>query len=185
MTDPVADRLLTAEEYLELPDRGVPTELVRGRVVEMNVPAPRHGEICVNIILLLGPHIRANKLGHLLCNDSGVRTERGPDTVRGGDVCFFSYSRVPPGPLPRGYLEAVPELIFEVRSPTDRWAKIFIKVGEYLDAGVSVVCVVDQVGETVEVYREEEHRITLHNSDELRLPDILGDFRVSVQRFFE
>src|SRR5262249_19768213 len=29
MPGPVADRLLTAEEYLQLPDRGVPTELVR------------------------------------------------------------------------------------------------------------------------------------------------------------
>src|SRR5947208_15438512 len=104
MTAPVADRLLTAEEYLELPDRGIPTRLVRGRVVEMNVPAPRHGEICVNIAMLIGPHVKANKLGRLVSNDGGVITHRAPDTVRGADVAFYSYSRVPPGPLPRGYL---------------------------------------------------------------------------------
>ena len=48
MTTAVVEARLTAEEYAKLPDRGVPTELVRGRVIEMNVPAPRHGQICAN-----------------------------------------------------------------------------------------------------------------------------------------
>ncbi len=75
--------------------------------------------------------------------------------------------------------------MFEIRSPTDRWSKVFFKVGEYLAAGVGVVCVLDQVLETVHVYRDNEFRHILHNSDELHLPDVLGDFRLAVQRFFE
>jgi Uma2 family endonuclease len=129
--------------------------------------------------------VRANKLGHLVSNDSGVLTERDPDTVRGSDVAFYSYSRIPPGPLPQGYLDVAPELIFEVRSPTDRWRKVLEKVLEYFKAGVRVVCILDQMTEAVQVGREEEFPQTLHNSDELHLPDILGDLRVAVQRFFE
>ncbi len=181
MSSPIAEHLLTAAEYLQLPDRGIPTELIRGRVVEMNVPAPRHGEICVNVIAQIHPHIRANKLGRLVSNDGGVVTEQDPDTVRGADVAFYSYSRIPPGPLPQGYLDVVPELVFKVRSPTDRWSKVFFKVGEYLAAGVSVVCVLDQVLETVHLCRDNEFRHILSNSDELHLPDVLGDFRVPVQ----
>ncbi len=79
MSSPAAEHLLTAEEYLQLPDRGVPTELIRGRVVETNVLAPRHGEICVNVITLINPHIRAKQLGRLVSNDSGVVTEHDPD----------------------------------------------------------------------------------------------------------
>jgi Uma2 family endonuclease len=151
----------------------------------MNVPAPRHGEICVNVIALINPHVRANKLGRLVSNDGGVVTERGPDTVRGADVAFYSYARIPPGTLPKGYLSVVPELVFEVRSPTEKWSRVLAKVLEYLEAGVSVVCVLDQVSEAVQIYRDEELPRTLHNSDELHLPDVLGDFRVAVQRFFE
>ena len=185
MSDSVEEHLVTAEEYLRLPDRGVPTELVRGRVVEMNVPAPRHGQICSKVDRIVGSYADEHGLGHVISNDSGVVTQHDPDTVRGADVAFYSFSRVPRGKLPSGYLQVVPELVFEVRSPTDRWAKILHKVAEYLDAGVSVVCVLDQVSETVQVYRNEELRHTLHNSDELYLPDILGDLRVPVQRFFE
>lgn len=176
--------LLTAEEYERLPDRGVPTELVRGRVVEMNVPAPRHGEICVNVTLAIGPHIRANGLGHLVCNDGGVRTQRGPDTVRGPDLSFYSFARVPPGPMPRGYLSVVPELVFEVRSPTDRWSVITAKAQEYLQAGVTVACVLDEMTQAVTVYRDDAAPQTLRGDDELHLPDVLGDLRVAVRRFF-
>jgi Uma2 family endonuclease len=185
MSSPAAEHLLTAQEYLQLPDRGIPTELIRGRVVEMNVPAPRHGQICCKIARLLGNYADEHDLGHVVVNDSGILTEHDPDTVRGADVAFYSFLRVPRGKFPPGYPTVVPEVVFEVRSPTDRWSKLLAKVLEYLEAGVSIVCILDQVSETVQIHREEELPQTLHNSDELHLPDVLGDFRVSVQRFFE
>jgi Uma2 family endonuclease len=182
---PVTQRLLSAAEYAQLPDRGVPTELVRGRVVEMNVPAPRHGEICANITTLINPHVRGRGMGRVVSNDGGILTERDPDTVRGGDVAYYSYGRVPVGPLPPGYLDVVPELVFEVRSPTERWPRLITKAGEYLEAGVTVVCLVDQVSETVQVYRADELPRTLHGDDELELPDVLGDLRIPVCSFFD
>jgi len=45
-----------------------------------------------------------------MCNDSGVITERNPDSVRGADVAFYSYKRLPKGALARGYGPEVPEL---------------------------------------------------------------------------
>lgn len=177
--------LLTADDYAKLPDTGVPTELVRGRVIEMNVPAPRHGEICMRIALLVGPHVEGKGLGRLVGNDGGVVTGRNPDTVRGADVAYYSYTRVPRGPMPAGYLDVVPELVFEVRSPTDRWSRVFAKAMEYLEAGVTVVCILDELSERVLVCRAEEAPLTLQRDGELHLPDVLGDFRVPVRRFFE
>jgi Uma2 family endonuclease len=180
----VTEPLYTAQEYARLPDRGLPTELVRGKVVPMNLPAPRHGQICSKIDRVVGHYAEEQDLGHVVCNDSGIITEHDPDTVRGADVAFYSYSRVPRGPFPPGYLSVVPELVFEVRSPTDRWARMLRKVAEYLEAGVTAVCVLDEVSETVHVYRAEELPQRLHGDDELKLPDILGDFAAPVQRFF-
>jgi Uma2 family endonuclease len=177
--------LLTAEQYARLPDTGMPTELVRGKVVEMNVPTPRHGEICATVARLVGNFAAEHGLGRVVVNDSGVVTERDPDTVRGADVAFYSYARVPRGPLPPGYLSVVPELVFEVRSPTDRWSRLLAKVSEYLDAGVGVVCVLDQVSETAQVYRMDEPPRTLHGDDELTFPDLLPGLAIPVRRFFE
>jgi Uma2 family endonuclease len=181
----VAAPLLTAEEYLRLPDDGRPTELVRGRVVEMNVPTPRHGEICLQAGYLLRRFLEDHPLGRVASNDGGVVTERNPDTLRGADVSFYSYQRVPRGPLPRGYLGVVPELVFEVRSPTDRRAAVLAKVAEYLEAGVTLVCVLDEQAMTATVYHADRPEHTFAADEELDLSEALPGFRVAVGRFFE
>jgi Uma2 family endonuclease len=181
----LAESLLTAEEYSTLPDLGFPNELVRGKIVPLSVPTPRHGQICGHIVFLIGRYLDAHDLGHLVCNDSGIITERDPDTVRGADVAFYSYQRVPPGPLPQAYLPVAPELVFEVRSPMDRWSAILAKVAEYLQADVTVVCVLDQMAQRCHVYRNEEEIQDFLPDQELTLPDILPEFRVIVRRFFE
>jgi Uma2 family endonuclease len=180
-----AELLLTIEDYVRLPDDGRPSELVRGRIVEMNPPLPRHGQIAANSIYLLASYIRPHELGHLVGNDSGVVTERDPDTLRGADLAFYSYAKVPRGPLPRSYLQVPPDLIFEVRSKDDRWRKVLTKVAEYLNAGVSVVCVLDEPPPVIHIYRPDERDQVLGADDELTIPEVLGDFRMPVRRFFE
>jgi Uma2 family endonuclease len=180
-----AEPLLTAEEYGLLSDIGQPTELVRGRIVYLDFPAPRHGCFCGNITRLLGNFVAEHDLGRVMTNDSGIITEHGPDTVRGPHVSFYSYDRLPKGPLPEGYLDVAPEVVFEVRSPTDRWNKIFAKVAEFLSAGVDVVSVLDPQTETLTVYQADELPRVLTAAEELVLPKPLDGFRVTVQRFFD
>jgi len=176
---------ITAEEYARLPDRGVPTELVRGEVIEMNMPFPRHGQVCVNIAFLLRDFLKGRNLGHVISNDAGIITERDPDTVRGGDVWFVSYQKVPKGPLPNDYLSFPPDIVFEVLSKDDRWPRVYAKVAEYLDVGVPVVCVVDPRNETVRLYFPEEPEVTLTAADDLEFPNQLPGFSVLVQQLFE
>ena len=180
-----AEKLLTAEEFRLLPDDGIPMELVRGRIVTMNVPAPRHGYFCGRIVRVVGNFAEERDVGRALCNDSGVVTEHDPDTVRGADVSYYSYERLPRGLIPGGYLPVVPEVVFEVRSPTDRWPQVLVKVAEYLNAGVLAVCVHDLQTETLTVYRADQPPRVFNVEEELVLPEIHADFRVPVRRFFE
>ena len=179
-----ATALLTAEEFGSRPDPGYPEELVQGRIVTMPPPTPRHGQVCSKTDRLMGTFADEHDLGHVLCNDSGVITERDPDTVRGADVSFYSYAKVPRGPIRKGYLDVVPDLVVEVRSEDDRWKDIEAKVKEYLDAGVGVVIVLDPDAEKAHVFRPDRPPRELGPDDELTVPDLLGDFRVAVRRFF-
>jgi len=183
MTAPPA--LMTAEQFGDRPDPGHPEELVRGRIVPMSVPKPRHGQICNKAGRLFGNYAEDHDLGHVLSNDSAVVTERGPDTVRGADVAFYSYGRVPKGPLPPGYLGVVPELVVEVVSPSDRWPKVLAKVAEYLDAGVTLVVVLDGEESSARVFRADGTTTTLGPDDDFAAPDLLPGFSIAVRRFFE
>jgi Uma2 family endonuclease len=181
----IVETLMTAEEYRVLPDNGQFTELVRGRVVVMNLPGFRHGTVCAEVARVIGNFVKQHDLGHVLSNDSGIVTERGPDTVRGADVSFYSYQRVPKGDDPVGYANAAPELVFEVRSPDDRWPKLLAKVAEYLDAGVMAVAVLDPKSKTLNVHFADRPTLSFSADDEFTLPELLGDFRVVVKQLFE
>jgi Uma2 family endonuclease len=180
-----AEALMTAKEFGQRPDPGYPEELVLGRVIEMPPPDRRHGYVCGQAYYLLRPFVDQHDLGRVMTNDSGVITERDPDTVRGADVAYYSYARLPRGPLPTGYGPEVPELIVEVRSASDRWRDVLEKVTEYLKAGVLVVVVLDPEPQVAHVFGPDEPPRILESSDELHFPGVIEGFRVRVGRFFE
>src|SRR5262245_23777385 len=114
-------------------------ELVNGRVVwggrffarpdEDEMPKLPHGVTSFPAACVFGDFIRANKLGWVAINDTFVRTR--PNSVRGADVLYVSYARLPKGAPPPD-LTIPPDLVVEVRSPTDRVSELTDKATEYL-----------------------------------------------------
>lgn len=174
---------LTAEEFGRRPDPGHPEELVRGGIVPLTFHGMQHGLICTEVICAFGNYLEGDDLGRA-CVGSGVVTERNPDTVRGPDSSFYSYHRLPRGAVPVGYPEAAPDLIVEVRESGERWPKLLEKVAEYLNAGVSVVCVLDPDARTAQVFDAERPVRVVGEGNELTFPEVLPGFAVPVRRFF-
>ncbi len=172
-------KLLTAEEFAGRTDLGPHTELVKGEVIDVPPPSLIHDVVCQNIGFELSSYVRSRGLGRVASNDSGILTERDPDTLRGADVAYFSYSRVPKDDPPDGYPEVAPELVFEVLSPDDRWVKISPKVTEYLEAGVKLVYVIDPDRRLAMLCRPDDvSPITFGPDEDLVFPDVLPDFRL-------
>jgi Uma2 family endonuclease len=175
---------LTADEFARRYG-GQYVELIDGVVKELPMPFQEHGMVCFKAAFAIGTHVVANDLGHVTTNDSFVVTSLDPDRVRGADVCFFSYERLPRGPVPKGLFRVAPDLIIEVRSPSDGWDDVFTKVGEYLKADVRVVVVLDMTTRSASVYRKDEFQQIFDNGDELTVPDVLPGFSTPVLKFFE
>ena len=151
------------------------------------MPGGPHGYICNNVSLIITPFVREHKLGRVFSNDTFTRTrlKESTDSVRGPDVAFVSFTRMPKGPIPAGPLPCAPDLVVEVRSPSDRISQLTAKAMEFLDAGTTVVLVLDPETESLAVFRENELPIRMHNSDELTLPDVLPGFKIEAKKFFE
>lgn len=175
--------LLTADEYFALGDDSR-SELVRGRVVTMTPPGFRHGSVCSRLVRLLGRFLDDHDLGHLVSNDAGVITQRDPDTVRGPDLAFFSYERLPKEQVPIGYPTVAPDLVFEVLSPTDRMSDVLDKVAEYLQSDIRVVCLVDPASRHIDVLRDEHALQHFRLADEFSIPDVLPGFSVLTRTIF-
>ncbi|MBY0231915.1 MAG: Uma2 family endonuclease [Gemmataceae bacterium] len=178
---PTTQPRMTIEEFIER-YQGTNAEYVDGVVKEPHMVWPRHGKVCFNLSLTVGGWITEHDLGHVMTNDSWFRT--GPTKMRGGDICFYSYTRLPKGEVPDGELDAVPDLVGEVKSPTDRWIDLFAKVQEYFKAGVLVVVIVDPEKRTASVYRPPAEQAIFEETDALTIPDVLPGFSVPVARLF-
>ena len=193
MSTTVAEERLTTAEFLKKYGHCSGVELVRGRVVwggqdsrdrtkEARMAKFRHGVICNNAARLIDAFVRANDLGWIAINDTFVPVT--PDTVRGADVLYVSYARVPKGEAPED-LPGAPDLVIEVRSPTDRWTAMVAKMLEYIAAGVTVVVILDPKTKSASVFRGDDRQDIFETADTLTLPDVLPGFAVPVARFFE
>lgn len=179
----VASPLMTASQFVQQ-FGNQRAELVHGKVMELAMPGTQHGIVCMRTALAIGSFVEKNQLGRAAGNDTFVQTHRGPDSVRGADICYWSFNRFPPGPVPQGLADAPPELVVEVRSPSDRWKQMVAKAIEYLDAGVDVVVLLDPNSSTATVFRPDEIQQVFDNGDMLTIPDVLPGFSVPVKQLF-
>src|SRR5262245_60531756 len=141
--------ILTAAEFISAHGGDRSLELVKGKVVRHPMPGFKHGEVSLTVGSLIRDFVKQRNLGRVLGNDTFVRTGSDPDTYRGADVCYVSYARLPESvESPDGPLDSPPDLVVELRSPTDRLNRVTAKAAEYLDAGVAAVVVVDPVTES-------------------------------------
>jgi Uma2 family endonuclease len=180
-----AQQLITAEEFARMPEPadGSRQELVRGVIVTMPPPGFRHGEYHSNIFYFLKHYVRAHPIGRVTV-ESGLRTQRGPDTVRGPDIAFWSAERMPLNVTPLGYPDVVADLCVEILSPNQTRAGLREKVREYLDCCVRMVWIVDPDDRSVTVYRSPDHGRILHEGATLSGDDVLPGFTVPVAELF-
>jgi Uma2 family endonuclease len=179
--------LMTAEEFCEWASRpendGKRLELERGKVIEMPSPGRLHGTICFLVTRILGNYLFARGTGSLCSNDTGLLVERAPDSLRGPDVMLFMESR-PLDQISRSFAEEVPQLVVEVRSPSDRNKAVARRIEQYLRRGVPLVWLVEPDDRIVTVYRPNEIHRVLDDADELTGDGVLPDFRCRVADLF-
>lgn len=177
-------RPITGDEFGRL-YAGERVELIDGQVREVPMPSPRHGKVCNLFAYFLTHHVIENDCGHVVTNDSFVQVRERPEKIRGCDVGYYSYERLPRGPLPEGVLRVNPNLIAEAKSPSDTWSEVFAKILEYLAADVQAVVLLDAESQSASVCRlgpilQQIYRI----GDTLTIPEVLPGFGLPVARLF-
>ena len=169
---------MTLEDFLESDLEGY--EYVKGKLIPMAPPTMEHGEISMNLSVLLNLHVRENQLGRLYPADTDFKLG---DRLVKPDVAFVSTARLPENrrqgsPVP-------PDLAVEVLSPTDIQYRVIEKAFAYLDAGTRLVWVIEPVAKTVTVYRSKTDIKMLTYEDTLTGEDVVEGFSCQVAQLFE
>lgn len=145
---------LTVDDLLQvrIPDKQI--ELVRGVLMVRELPGFTHGRVTATLVARLAAHIDNTGAGLVVLAETGFRLTRDPDTVRGPDLAVLRRDRLPV-PEPRGFMELGPELVVEVLSPGDRAGEVLAKVSDWLNAGATLVWVIDPERRLARVYRQD------------------------------
>ncbi|MEE9295208.1 MAG: Uma2 family endonuclease, partial [Phycisphaerae bacterium] len=103
--------LITSQEFETICNQLGPYELIRGEVVELSPGGFKHSRITGQVTMVIGRWAQQTKLGRVLTGEAGVIVESDPDTVRGADVAYISYQRLPREAEPSGFCATPPELV--------------------------------------------------------------------------
>jgi Uma2 family endonuclease len=167
---------ITDEELLRLPKDGNKYEVVDGEL-RMSPAGLRHERIVARLIRLLGQFVEERHLGDVLGSNllyilpSG--NKRAPDVsfVAAGRLERFRHAVFP---------ELAPDLAVEVISPGDSPRQVLDRVGEYLQAGVRLVWVIEPEGRTASIYRTLTDVRNVEESGSLEGDDVLPGFRCAL-----
>lgn len=154
-------------------------ELVNGKVIVMSPSGYESDEVAAEAIRLLGNWVRPRRLGRVAASSAGFRLPNASQDVRAPDASFVSSERLRRSP--RSFAELAPDLMIEVKSPTDSLEGLTSKIADFLALGTQVALLIDPEVQTVTVYRVGQSAVVLQNGDMLTVPDVLPGWEVSIE----
>lgn len=171
-----------AEDLLSLPNEGdLRRELDEGKLIERSPVGRRPGEIVARLAAALGAAVSA-RMGSVLV-EVGFVLRRGPDTLRGPDLCVLGAERAASAEQ-EGFVTGAPDLAIEVLSPSDRPGDITRKIRQYLRAGAHAVWLVDPPAAQVQIFQADGADRVLGREEELTAPDLVPGWSLSLRDLF-
>ena len=144
--------LMTVEQWADLPDEDVKTELVQGKLVEVARGSFAHNWTRDEISFQIHRYLRPNPIGETVAEQAvRVTSENG----RIPDAVYISSDRLSLIDPNRNALAVVPNLCVEVVSPSESAAYLRAKVHGYLDNGADTVWVVYMDTHEAEIWERE------------------------------
>lgn len=161
-----------------LPDDAL-YEVVDGVILEKAVSALASW-IANELYLLLGPYVRAKKLGTIL-SETVFILDVTADRRRRPDLAFVSTARWPLAKIPpaRGDWALAPDLAIEISSPSNTLSELLGKVREYFQHGVAEVWLIVPEERQIYVYHSPRD-VTVRTAADTLSTTLIPDWSVIV-----
>ncbi|NJN85558.1 MAG: Uma2 family endonuclease [Leptolyngbyaceae cyanobacterium SL_7_1] len=151
-------------------------ELVNGEIIVMSPSGYESEEVASRVVIKMGSWVDERRLGRITGSSAGFVLPNS-DT-RAPDVSFVLAERLRRSP--RSFAELAPDLMVEVKSPTDSARKLEGKILDFLALGTKVGILINPDNRTVRVYRTGEATVTLQDGEMLTIPELLPGWEVAV-----
>ena len=180
----VAERkLVTADDVWKMGE-DAHVEVIRGELREVAAAGGRHGRVGGRFAFHLSSYGIQNGVGDTYTSETGFIIEQSPLTLLVPDVVFIKNEHLPEGGEPVGFFKTPPDVVVEVRSPSQTVNEFFEKVDSYLNFGVPLVWAADFEGRTITAFYRTGPVRVYRAGELLDGGDVLPGFSVPVDDFF-
>jgi len=155
-------------------------ELIAGEVVIMSPSGYESDEVAFEFGRQLANWTKPRKLGRVTGAGAGFILS-GSDT-RAPDVSFVQAERLRRSP--QSFAELAPDLMVEVKSPSDSLKGLRAKIDQFLAQGTRVGILIHPEQRWVEVRRSNSDPVTLKDGDVLTVPDLLPGWEVQISELW-
>lgn len=150
-------------------------ELVDGRISVMSPSGYESDEVAFRFGRRLADWVEPKRLGRVTGSSAGFTL---PDSnTRAPDVSFVRAERL--RRAPRSFAQLAPDLMVEVKFPSDSIDDLERKIANFLQQGTQVGILINPEDCTIKIFRPEAE-VTLQDGDTLTLPDLLPGWAVAV-----
>lgn len=170
-------RVITDEELLQLPKDGNRYEVVEGEL-RMSPAGFLHEEVVARLLTRMRTFADERQLGSVV--GSNVLYVFPSGNRRGPDVSFVAGDRLTAETRAQVFPRLAPDLAVEVLSPSDRPRAVLDRIGEYIEAGVRLVWVIDPQKRRAIEYRSLSEAREIRPAGTLDGGDVLPGFACSL-----
>jgi Uma2 family endonuclease len=154
-------------------------ELVDGRILVLSPSGYESDEVAFRFGRRLADWVEPKRIGRVTGSSAGFTL---PDSnTRAPDVSFVRAERL--RRAPRSFAQLAPDLMVEVKSPTDSVEELENKIANFLQQGTQVGILVNPEDSTVKVFKASE-TVVFRDGDTLTLPDLLPGWSVAVSELW-
>lgn len=168
------------ESILSEADFDCQLELEAGKIIIMGPSDIISSEVSLEFASQLRNWVKPRRLGRVFDSSGGFILPNSD--LKAPDVSFVLRDRLPRSVRYFGTL--VPDLVVEVKSQSDRVAKLRQKLEVFLDQGVKIGILIDPDELTVTLYRPDQKPIVFADGDILTIPELLPGWELQISELW-
>lgn len=176
-------KILTLEEFLQLPETKPATEYIHGQLIEKPMPKGKHSIIQGTLVSKINAIAKPNKVALALPE---LRCTFGDRSIV-PDIAIFAWNRIPVDD--RGDIanifDSYPDWIIEILSPQQSPTKVTGNILHCLNYGSSMGWLIDPQERSVLIYPQKKQPELLQlETHKLIVPDLIKDFNLTIGELF-
>ncbi len=172
------DKKMTLAEFLASPESNERYEFVDGQLVEKMSPKRFHASLQAELLFFLRTLFEGK--GFVYPEWGIVLTRNGQDWCPVPDLTYISKERLP-ADVGNEMCPVPPELVIEIMSEGQTFSQFVVKAGDYLNAGILRVWVIDPLSRTLTIFYPDRAPETFRGDRQIT-DELFPDLALTVEQ---